>query len=79
MLLVLGKQAVVGGFGQLWVLLGGFGWFWVVACFITNAAARRTDGRNKQVTFKNCVPFTNYISQINNTQEDNAEYCDADV
>ena len=24
--------------------------------------------RNKEVTFKNCAPFINYISQINNAQ-----------
>ena len=26
------------------------------------------NNRNKEVTFKNCVPFINYISQINNAQ-----------
>ena len=26
------------------------------------------DGRNKRVIFKNCVPFTDCISEINNTQ-----------
>ena len=31
---------------------------------------------NKKVTFKNCVPFTNCISKINNTQIDNAEDID---
>ena len=31
---------------------------------------------NKKVTFKNCAPFTNCISKINNTQADNAEYID---
>ena len=30
----------------------------------------------KKVIFKNCVPFTNCISKINNTQIDNAEYID---
>ena len=30
----------------------------------------------KVVIFKNCVPFTNYISKINNTQIGNAEYID---
>ena len=30
----------------------------------------------KAVIFKNCVPFTNYISKINNTQIGNAEYID---
>ena len=31
---------------------------------------------NKKVIFKNCAPFTNCISKINNTQIDNAEYID---
>ena len=35
------------------------------------AAANNT---NKKVIFKDCVPFTNCISKINNTQIDNAEY-----
>ena len=30
----------------------------------------------KKVIFKNCAPFTNFISKINNTQIDNAEYSD---
>ena len=37
------------------------------------AAANNT---NKKVIFKNCAPFTNCISKINNTQTDNAEYID---
>ena len=36
-----------------------------------DAAARQTDERDKGVTFKNCAPFTNCISEINNTQVDN--------
>ena len=39
----------------------------------TAAAANNT---NKKVIFKNCAPFTNCISKINNTQIDNAEYTD---
>ena len=31
-----------------------------------NAAARIADKRNKQVIFKNCVPFPNGINKINN-------------
>ena len=34
---------------------------------------------NKKVTFKNCAPFTNCISKINNTQIDNAEYIDSNA
>ena len=37
------------------------------------AAANNT---NKKVIFKNCAPFTNCISKINNTQIDNAECID---
>ena len=33
--------------------------------------AKRLDERNKGVIFKNCVPFTNCISEMNNTQVDN--------
>ena len=42
-----------------------------------NNAARRLDERNKGVIFKNCVSFTDCISEINNSQIDNAKYTDA--
>ena len=32
-----------------------------------NAAAKQADERNKGVIFKNCAPFTNGKSEINNT------------
>ena len=38
--------------------------------------AAAPNNRNKKVIFKNCAPFTNCISKINNTQIDNAEYID---
>ena len=47
---------------------------------ITGAGADDTakwlDERNKGVIFKNCAPFTDCISEINNTQIDNANYRD---
>ena len=56
---------------------------------VNNTAAADTDvnNTNKKVIFENCSPFTNCISEINNTQVDNAkdivmpmynliEYCD---
>ena len=46
---------------------------------VTNTAATvaaAADNTNKKVIFKNCAPFTNCISKINNTQIDNAEYID---
>ena len=41
-----------------------------------DAAARQEDERDKGVAFKNCAPFTNFISEINNTQVDNAKDID---
>ena len=38
--------------------------------------ARHTDERDKGVSFKNCAPFINCISEINNTQIDNAKDID---
>ena len=37
-----------------------------------NQAARQGDERNKGTIFKDCTSFTDFISQINNTQVDNA-------
>ena len=41
-----------------------------------NAAARQVDERDKVVAFKICAPFTNCISEINNTQIDNPKDID---
>ena len=38
-----------------------------------DVAARQADERDKGVVFKNCAPFTNCISEVNNTQADNAK------
>ena len=42
----------------------------------TDDAARKLDERSKGVKFKNCAPITDCISEINNTQIDNAKYID---
>ena len=42
----------------------------------TAAADAAVNNTNKKVIFKNCVPFTNCISEINNTQIDNAKDID---
>ena len=42
----------------------------------TVGAGAAANNTNKKVIFKNCAPFTNCISKINNTQIDNAEYID---
>ena len=41
-----------------------------------DAAARQADERDKGVAFKNCAPFINCISEINNTQIGNAKDID---
>ena len=45
---------------------------------VTNTAAQgaAANNINKRVIFKNCAPFTNCISEINNPQIDNAEDID---
>ena len=42
----------------------------------TAAAGAAVNNINKKVIFKNCAPFTNSISEINNTQIDNAKDID---
>ena len=45
---------------------------------VNNTAAADADANNtnKKVIFKNCAPFTNCISEINDTQADNANDID---
>ena len=42
----------------------------------TAAEGAAANNNNKKVIFKNCAPFTNYISEINNTDVDNAKDLD---
>ena len=42
----------------------------------TSAQGAAANNTNKKVIFKNCAPFTNCISEINNTQIDNAKDID---
>ena len=48
------------------------------AITVNNTAAdgAAANNINKKVIFKNCAPFTNCISEINNTQVDNAKDID---
>ena len=45
---------------------------------VNNTATADADANNtnKKVIFKNCAPFTNCVSEINNTQVDNAKDID---
>ena len=60
-------------YGDAYILVSG-------TIIVTGAgdddAAKRTDERNKGVIFKHFPPFTNCISNVNNTQIDNAENID---
>ena len=45
---------------------------------LPNTAAQGTalNNRNKKITFKDCAPYINCITQINNTQVDDAHDID---
>ena len=45
---------------------------------VGNAASQSADANknSKKVVFENCPPFTDYMSEINNTQVDNAKEVD---
>ena len=42
----------------------------------TTGTAAAPNNRNKEVAFKNCASFTDWISEINNTQKDNVKGID---
>ena len=43
---------------------------------VPNTAAAANPNNRKNIVIKNCAPFTNCISEINNTQIDNAKDID---
>ena len=43
----------------------------------TAAQGQTNNGGNKKVILKNCTPFINCVSRINNTRVDDARYIDA--
>ena len=45
----------------------------------TAGAGAAANNINKKVIFKNCAPFINCVSEINNTQIDNTEYIDIEM
>ena len=48
----------------------------IVAGAGATVVARQTDRNNNQAIFKNCVPFTDCVMEINYTQVDNAKDLD---
>ena len=61
------------GYSDVYILVSGTT---SVVGAVTNNAATATDRNNKQAIFKNCAPFTDCITEINNTQVDNAKDLD---
>ena len=59
------------GYSDTYILVKG-----TITDHDTSAAGAAANNTNKKVIFKNCAPFTNCISEINNTQIDNAKYID---
>ena len=47
---------------------------WTIS--ITAQTGDNPNNANKEVVFKNCAPFTDCISEINNTQIDSAKHID---
>ena len=58
-------------YGDAYILVKG-----TISVNNTAAAGAAVNNINKGVIFKNCAPFTNCISEINNTQIDNAKDID---
>ena len=58
-------------YGDAYILVKGN-----IAVNNNNGAGAAVNNTNKKVVFKNCAPFTNCISKINNTQIDDAQYID---
>ena len=58
-------------YGDAYILVKGN-----ITVNITAADGTAANNTIKKVILKNCAPFTNRISKINNTQIDNAEYID---
>ena len=59
------------GYSDAYILVKG-----TISVDNTAAQVAAANNTNKKVIFKNCAPFTNCISEINNTQIDNAKDID---
>ena len=56
------------GYSDAYILVSG--------TILVAALAAAGGNNNMQVVFKNCAPFTDCITEINNTQTDNTKYID---
>ena len=61
-------------YGDVYILVKG-----IITFNNTAAADADANDTNKKVIFKNCAPFTNCRSEIDNTQVDNAKDIDIEM
>ena len=66
-------KSILRGFSDTYIQLKGT---ITIAGRGADKAARQEDKRNKEVIFKNCALFIEWISEINNTRVDNAKDTD---
>ena len=59
------------GWSDAYILIKG-----IIAVAYTSDIAEAANNGHKKVIFKNCAPFTYCVSEINNTQIDNAKHLD---
>ena len=64
-------RSILCDYGDVYILIKGN-----LTVNNTAEAGAAADNTNKKVKFKNCAPFTNCISKINNAQIGDAEYID---
>ena len=64
-------RSILCDYGDVYILIKGN-----LTVNNTAEAGASADNTNKKVKFKNCAPFTNCISKINNAQIGDAEYID---
>ena len=57
-------------YSDVYIVVGG-------TITIAAFAAGGSNNDNKQIVFKNCIPFTDFIIEINNAQVDNGKDIDA--
>ena len=51
------------------ILVGG-----IITALLASLSGDNANNNNKELVLKNCAPFTDCISEINNTQIDNAKH-----
>ena len=63
-------KSILCNYSDVYILIKG-------TLTVAPEAAVNANNYNKEAVFKNCAPFTDCISEINNAQTDNANEIDA--